>query len=444
MFILYKLFLALRTVFFGSFLLATLICVNVSGVMAQSELYTVTDVEADVTAANALEARNQAFEQAQNKAFSILAKRMLSQDELEDFEMPTGLALSSLIKDYEVENEKLSARRYSANYTIRFQDEAIRTFFSNRGLSYSDVASKPILVLPFMQTGRGTVLWSESNEWLQAWNEARGLDGLVPLIVPIGDLDDVKDIGDEEALTYNWRNLASMVRRYSASEAVILIANKVPGRSVGEERLEVQIYRTDNRPAPEYVQQVFQDFVKPSLDEKDEEAANILMQERTLDTYDMAVKKVMDALRQDWKDRTALASAERASADGVVKVRVQFQSLQQWAEIRRDLERVSGLDDVEIAGLSQREAYLNLYFPGGFERLLLALQQIDMRLLVGVNSPSSPEYMGGQSAQGGLYGYQNYSQGADDDIYELVYERGASNSFKNMQAIKDRSYYQRF
>ena len=76
----------MRTAFFTAFWAIlfgfALICTPVS---AQTDIFVVEGVEVDVTAENALQAREQAFAQAQVSAFTILAGRMLSEAQLEGF-----------------------------------------------------------------------------------------------------------------------------------------------------------------------------------------------------------------------------------------------------------------------------------------------------------------------------------------------------------------------
>ena len=103
-----------------------------SAATAASSLFTVENVQVDVTAANALEARQQAFEEAQFLAFEELTKRMLSAPQPADYRNLPVQTISSLVQDYEVKDEKLSAKRYIGTYTFRFRDNAVRKYFSGK------------------------------------------------------------------------------------------------------------------------------------------------------------------------------------------------------------------------------------------------------------------------------------------------------------------------
>src|SRR5690606_27150955 len=125
--------------------------------------------------------REKAFNEAQIIAFKALAARLLGEDEKASFTPPEVSVISGMLQDFEITDERLSAVEYIGTYTFRFDGPAVRNFFNMKGVTYSDVASRPVLVLPFYQWGSRMVLWQGNNPFLEAWgrNDVKG--GLVPL-----------------------------------------------------------------------------------------------------------------------------------------------------------------------------------------------------------------------------------------------------------------------
>lgn len=360
----YKHFKILRTVFCLCFLY-----IPAKATLAAEGLFTIENVKVDITAKNAMAAREEAFNRAQIQAFEELAQRVTTETYgVSSIDVPSPRVISSLIQDFEVTDEKLSAVRYIGTYTFRFKGKAVREYFSRQGVAYTDVASKRVLVLPFTQGLDGhTVLWSPYNVWLKAWHRSKNLGGLVPLIVPLGDLDDVRDVNDDEALTYNKERLMSLLNRYGAGEAVVAVAvpDESLARSSGTQApasgvLTVNLYRTD-RTGPEYVQQIVE-VARPG--------------QSLSDLYDRAVRKVHRALQQDWKQKT-LVEPRHSS---LIHVRVNFESLEEWTATHRALERVQGIDSMVLQSLSPKTARIDLIFKGSEHRLRLALEQADMTL----------------------------------------------------------------
>lgn len=331
--------------------------------MANSPLFTVEDVKVDVTDSNALKAKENAFGQAQVKAFKEIAGRMLSESEAQNLQVPDLLTISSLIQDFEVTNEQLSSVRYLGTYTFRFKDNAVKRYFSGQGLQYTDVSSRPILILPFYQRGEQSVLWAHDNKWMHAWGAAENLSGVAPVVLPLGDLADVRDIGDDQALSYNQGGLSQMLNRYGAGEAVLAIAVPDEGLDTGEVssgNITVHLYRTD-RSGPEYVQEI---RVGKSSGDTMEEALND------------AVRKVYNALQRDWKSKTMVSAGQ----NNRLQVKVSFNTLDQWIKTKRALERVYGVNEVMVKSLSPKNALVDIMFQGTEERLRLALEQADMTL----------------------------------------------------------------
>lgn len=330
--------------------------------IAADPIFTVENVAVDVTAENAIAAREQAFAEAQTKAFTELSTRMLPENELATFPPPDPVTISTLIQDFEIVSEQLSAIRYVGQYTFRFNDKAVRQHFSGAGTQYSDVSSQSLLILPFLQMQNGTVLWSPFNRWKQGWNRAQNLRGLVPLEVPLGDLEDVRDIPENSALSYNPRNLDAILSRYGAGEAVIAIARPDLAleqirseQQTATGRLSVEVYRTD-RDRPELVQQI-----------------NVIANgaQTVAQLYDTAVIRTHQALQKDWKAKTIVSTA----ASNRMRVTIPIRSLQHWINIQSDLKRTSGIARTEIKSLTPGQAVMDILFQGDSGRLALTLAQ---------------------------------------------------------------------
>lgn len=335
---------------------------------AQDSVFTVADVKVDVTAESASAARDQAFIEAQQAAFRQLAERLLPEDELPSFVPPDISVLSGFVNDFEITEERLSSIRYVATYTFRFKDSAVRSFFADEGVVYSDVGSKPMLVLPFWRDGTRTVLWGADNPWMAAWGRAENTSGeLVPVAVPIGDIQDVSDIGDDNPLSADRAKLAAMAGRYGAEETAIMIVSPVRGEDTViagiPGALTIDIYRTDRGTTE------FASALKVEA-ESGEEAQSL---------FDRAVKKARKALQSDWKSRTAAAVPVSGESNSL-QARVRFTSMNEWVETQKILRRVDGIGDIRLVSLRPGEAQVEILFRGGEDRLRLALAQSDVEL----------------------------------------------------------------
>lgn len=345
-------------------------------VSAQSSLFTVENIKVDVTAENSVKAQEQAFNKAQRQAFAVLADRLVSEGQAKNVSAPDSLTLSAMIKDYEVTNEQLSAVRYVGTYTFRFNERAISRLFSLSGVSYTQNTSTTLLVLPVLKKDGETTIWSEDNVWLEAWGRNKVVSRLVPIQIPIGDLADISDIDDDNALRYERSKLNRMLGRYDAKEAAIMIAAPESDNS----KLRIAIYRTD-RGRAEYVQEI-------SLEAQPNENLNAL--------YDRGVFMGNEALQKDWKRKNTFSDAQSKAYN----LRIPLRDLKQWIRAKQSLSKLPGASDLQVRALKKVEALVSINFRGdetrfrdNLSRAMLSLgvrdQEGTYELHVGRKKPNS-------------------------------------------------------
>lgn len=361
----YKPSKALRTVFCMMFL-TLFVCVLTSPSMAAS--VTIDDIDVDVSASNAVEAREKAFEEAQVKGYAKLAAKMLTEEELQTFEVPDINTVSRYVKDFEVSNEKLSATRYAGTYKIRYDASGFNQA-QNQGaaaLQASISAAKgSILILPFFEDAGYPMLW-RTNPFMQAWLRARDSGVAAPSIVPRGDMDDISAIKDEQALQYNPNNLLMLKRRYQAPHAAILLATPelMPD---GRQNLAIAIYQAKSY-GPELAQQI-------SVRSKPEESTRAF--------YDRAVQQVNNVFKQKWKRKTAVAQQQAAQGNGhpalsgpvnTLIAQVGFNNMRQWVGTKKSIESAHGVRGLSVKSLSSRGATLAINYQGDVGNLRESLR----------------------------------------------------------------------
>ena len=126
-----------------------------------------------------------------------------------------------MVQDFSVAGERTSSVRYLADLTFRFRPSAVRSYLQQQGVAFAETRSKPVLVVPIYGAAGQAVLWEEPNPWRATWATREPDDGLVPLSVPLGDLNDVSSIDAEQALDGDRARLSALARRYGAEDVLI-------------------------------------------------------------------------------------------------------------------------------------------------------------------------------------------------------------------------------
>lgn len=410
----YKQFALRRTVFYV--LIAAISCIFPGISKAETNpAYTVEGVEVDVTDANAVKAREKALDEVQVKAYRMLAERLIGAEAAGAQVPPDPITASSMVQDFEVMKEQVSTTRYKGTYTVRFRPAAVRSYMAARGKSYSDVAQKPVMVLPYFEANGASVLWGEGNPWMRAWRTSANTAGMKPVVVPLGDADDMREIGDDSAQSIDPMSVQRLAERYSAEEVAILVASITP-TPTSQGRVSVDIYNNSFE-GPVLVQKV-------AIDQMAGENADI--------AFTRAVQKVKEVLRQDWQVRTAYdAPAQQQPSIPPAPVQqqpyvgrdpqygavpytrpalgpatryaavVRFSSAQEWARLKSTLDSLYGMQGVWVKTLKTREAALDLQYAGNARALQLALQNAGVAMQPGAGG--SIVLAPGGAAQNNVY-----------------------------------------
>ncbi len=340
--------------------LAAGIAIGPAPALAQAALYTVNDVQADVTAASAVEARDAAILLAQRSAFEKLLRQVADEDAIAAVPNLSNDQISDLVEDFDVVSERTSTVRYIGKFNFRFRGEPVRRLLEQSGVRYAVLQSPPVLVIPVYTVGNEARLWGEQNPWLTAWQNHPTTGSLVPTRLPLGDLADMGAIDAADALSGNIQKLMPLAQRYSAESVVVAEAKPVLDAAGMPTSLAISVQRFDA--AGEIGR--FTDEVAAG-----QGGADAL--------YGGAIEKVSNALQAGWKQQHLLSS----SVAQRLPVLVPIQSYRDWIELRHRLGSINTIQQVEVRSLRVDQAALDLVYVGDRMQLEQALRARSLALL---------------------------------------------------------------
>jgi hypothetical protein len=251
--------------------------------------------------------------------------------------------------------------RYLADLTFRFDPEQVRSLLGGAGIAFAETRSKPVVVLPvFGGPDAGPTLWLETNPWRDVWAQRRGDDGLVPLTVPIGDLEDLAAIDAPKALTGDAEALRAIAARYGAEDVLVSEATLSGDPEAGSGVLQVETRR----------------FVDGSAGSTQRDRLVQVSGEPYDGFLERAAARIDNAVQEAWKQQYLLQFGNQRT----IVVFVPLEGLDDWLTVRRRLEGVPAIQQTGIAALSRKEAQLEITFLGDEQRLSRALSQRDLFL----------------------------------------------------------------
>jgi hypothetical protein len=335
------------------------------GVPAEHGVFTVLGVDVDAKAETAAAARGKALIAGHRQAFGRLMTRLVPRSRLSEIPAATNDQIAEIVRSFGVDQEKTSAVRYLATLRFEFDREGTRGFLRAAGVAFAETTSKPVLILPVLRRAGVYLLWDAQNTWRKAWSSLPASDGLVPMIVPKGDLSDVNDISPDQAVRGRQDRLDVILRRYDATDAILALAVVDTRRLGNAPVIQVTITRFGAQDADRTT--VLSVVAEPGRSIEDTIAA--------------AAPRAAAQIEEDWK----LDNLLRFDLPQELVTLLRLDELSDWVAMERLLSEIAFIETIERLALSRQGATIRLRYFGSQEQLALALSQRDVRLTTAEN-----------------------------------------------------------
>ena len=334
--------------------------------LAQSDAYTVYDIAVDATADDAASAREAALAQGHVDALRAMVARLVPAGERDALPPLEAEDIVEMVQDFSVADERTSTVRYLANLTFRFDPDSVRAYLRANGVSFAETRSDPLLVLPVYGAAGSERLWRDPNPWRRVWSSRNLTAELVPMILPLGDLDDLGAITAAGALDGDPAGLETIAQRYGAEEVLVsqLILRGNPAG--GNARAQVNSTRYSA---------IASNRFRLDFNQEPEESLDALLAR--------AAAGVVDRIQNVWKSQNLLRFGDESSLMATVPVT----SLGDWLEVKRRLDQVPIVVRSKIANMTRSAVDLEITYLGDEDQLGRTLAQSNLVL--------TPELAGG-------------------------------------------------
>ena len=349
-----------RTLFLAALLLAPLGFTASEAEAQTSRVFTVRDLPVDQRAATEVAAKDAAIAAGRQRALTMLLQRLTLPEDWGRLPTVPAAETEGFIRNISFSDERIGGGRYLANVTYRFRPSAVRPLLTGAGIPYSETASRPMVVLPILESPSGTKLWDEGNMWFDAWRTVEPMDGLAPLIVPLGDLSDVSAIGLQQALAGEPVSIGRIAGKYRAGGALTVVARPapIPGAGVGL-TLTVTGYGRG------WESTSFAESVAPAAGETPE------------DLYARSAQLIAVSIERYWKQANLISAAQ---GEQRIAVTVPLSDLRAWLSVQEKLSKLVIVRRTEIKELTITAAELEISYTGDLVQLRRGLSQQNLGL----------------------------------------------------------------
>jgi hypothetical protein len=320
-------------------------------------MFTVANVHVDARGYSASVAQSVAFAQGRPRAWDVMFKRMVRQQDWGKEPKLSDLDLQRLVRNFTVSNERRSTTRYTADITYFFNPAAVARVLRTANIAYAQSTAHRFLLLPM------SPLYARGSQWTNAFVAPRFADALVPFTLPIGDALDASALAHLDFNSATWLDVADVAERVHATEAVLAMVSI----ETSQRKLQITLKRIGIGAAP----------MQTTIE--------VPYYQTPYSAFPTAADATMSAIAEMWKQRSAVDYSQK----GTITVDVRAGSLDQWSAIQAQLATVANITSVRVEAMDIGEARITVGYLGTLDQLREGLAQSNLQI---VNS--SPDNSG--------------------------------------------------
>jgi len=320
--------------------------------VSNGNTFTIGGIDVDVTAADAIKAREQGIQEARRRAAQLLIERMVAAEDRSRVPPLDSARLDGMIRGVEFARERSSSNHYIATLGVVFATEPVKSWLREAGIVLSETVARAALVIPLWKGKNGVEALDDRNAWREAWRALDTSASAVPVTVVRGDQLDQDALSVEEAFVGDVSALSRLNERYRAPTIVVAIVegDKASGPlTVGGLRYDSQTGARGEIP-------------KVTVADAGQLAD--------------AVRNIHARLDEDWRGLAVVHRDTQASLD----VTVPISALGDWVQVRQRLSAVPAIKSVFVRTLESDHADLRLDYFGSAEQLQKTLAQAGLQL----------------------------------------------------------------
>ena len=365
----------------------------------EQNIFAVRAVPVDATAENVTAAREQGLVAGRIAAFWKVVERLVAPEDVERVPQPTAGEVITMVRDFSILDERSSAVRYLADLSVRFHPGPVRAMLRAVGVPFTETVSKPLVVIPLYREHAGgrLLLWEEPNPWRVAWMEPAANNGLVPFVLPLGDIDDLTTLSREQAIIGNDATLDAVAARYRTSGTLVAVAEvSAEASALNEDSEPVDLINVLMTLTARHRDLPTEQTVLSYAGAPGEDLEDVLI---------AAAEAAAAAIQNIWK------AANRVAFDSTTQITalVPVTGLQKWVGVKNLLEAVPLIERLDLQAMTRDRVQVTLVYAGDVGQFKLALAQKDLAI----------------TQQGGVWVIETLTPG-DADLAEFYSPNGTS------------------
>lgn len=331
---------------------------------AQEALFS-TETEVDKMGEDPVKAKEEGLQLADKQGLNALLEKFapdLREGMTKELDAKT---IGDLIHSREITSETLDGSRYRATIRLNFSANKLNALIEGRlkALQADRIMQQPSsLIFPIFMVGDKALLFEPKNVWRKAWIESGISHRSGTLILPYGDVNDVVTITADQAIKQDYKAFGHILRRYGVRDVVVAVAELTGVEGKRELKVLMRRVQATKEDVTRYVFPA-----DPGVDDI------TLMQQACA---------ALASHIQDEQSITQNAINIQDKKGGVQLVVMGVKTPKDYVLLRKQIEKLSQVDRVDMVAFSAHQADLNVYYHGTAEQLQEAFRMLKVRLTV--------------------------------------------------------------
>ncbi len=357
-----------NTSFICNVLLLTLLMFTISLVepavamnnRCQTPVFGMSDVGIDQRAETAAMARDIGVRKAAEQAFSAVLDRVLSSNE-ERLKFMASHDLDDFSDFTHIVKENNLDKRYIATLDFCFDAMRLRQAMISAKLSWAELQSPPILVIPVWRGPDGARAWDKNNKWISSWRQAIArYDGLLLFRQLDHNLINERQFQGEELASASAAKLISAAHLVKAEQVMLVIASLDYDGSNPEITITARLFDENGL--------VITDILSDG---------QVVFKSTEQQELDFILPKIISTMDTNWH----VANLIDDDTTDDMTVIFPIKSIKDWTERLIALDKIAMVQSYDILSLDTQGGRVSMRFAGSLEALQNALSAHRLQLV---------------------------------------------------------------
>lgn len=331
---------------FLAILLMTLIFWTTNGL---AKMDFAAEINVDVTAENAVQAKEQAMRQAQREAFIEVVSKLTDAENVAKLQELTDDEIVHFVRSVGVGDEKTGGNKYVAVLTVQLDEALLRDYLAENDMIEAETAE--LLVIPVFKPveSYNPLLWENDNLWRQSWL-AKGMIKFGTMqIRTIGErFRDVKNLTADTTLYMDSR-LYEAVSEMNGSDKIYVVYAQT--MSNGDFKVVVK-----------------------DLKNKEEDSFTVYNDEND-NIFDKAIEKSVMFISNMERNARYM---ERPTTTGTINAVYMYENMKDWLSKSTAMDALPMVEGIDTKSFGGGKVNFTIRYTGSLEDLWQAFQELGL------------------------------------------------------------------